>query len=132
MEYVQTEKVGIVGMADHGRLRKSVPVMENFTFQMQERDMAFLKSSMESLLDWCLRVDTELATEKLQMSSMARKMDKLIAMIREEKWKLNFKDNYGGQPSTIARAEDTILTEACVERPPKREGGHFKEVILQL
>ena len=54
-------------MTDHGRLKKSVPVMENVTFQMQERDMAFLKTSMESMLDWRLRVDTELVTEKLQM-----------------------------------------------------------------
>ena len=99
--------------------------------------MAFLKTSMESLLDWRLRVDTELATKKLQMSSMERKMDELIAMIREEKWKLNFRDNYGGQTSTIARAEDIILIEACVERPPKEKGGHFQRgdittVVSQL
>ena len=99
--------------------------------------MAFLKMSMESLLDWRLCVDTELATEKLQMSSIERKMDELIAMIREEKWKLNFRDNYGGQTSTIARDEDIILTEACVERPPKGEEGYSQRdditiVVSQL
>ena len=59
-------------------------------------------------------------------------MDELIAMIREEKWKLNFRDNYGGQTSTIARTKDTIYTKACVERPPKERGVILKEVILQL
>ena len=53
-------------------------------------------------------------------------MEKLIAMIREEKWKLNFRDNYGGQTSTIANAHDTILMEACVEQPPKGEKGHSR------